>query len=156
MRNPHHSILSALTLARLLLFTGCGQQSDIPHPVIAMPGEDDHGGGVPGESGTGTPPRRRAPVYRMLVPTKAELEAQIASVAKLEDASETWVTGDERYYSFAGRGDGDGEPRHRLLVLHPGAGFSPSEDLPDDAAAKELARAFFWRTSCWTRQTRTT
>ena len=37
MRKPHPTILSALTLALLLLFTACGEQSDIPHPVIAMP-----------------------------------------------------------------------------------------------------------------------
>ena len=39
MCKPHPTILSALTLVLLLLFTACGQQSDIPHPVIANPAD---------------------------------------------------------------------------------------------------------------------
>ena len=78
-------------------------QSVISHPVIAMPGEEITAE-VSLEKAELDTSAKTAPVYRMLVPTKAELDAQIASVAKLEDASETWVTGDERYYSFADGG----------------------------------------------------
>ncbi len=141
MRKSHPSILFALTLVLLLLFTACGQKSTIPHPVIAMPGEEITAAVSLEEAELDTA-AKTAPVYRMLIPTKAELEAQIASVARLEDASETWVTGDERYYSFA-----DG----RTVMINRTVGFwsytreldfSPPEDPPDDAAAKELARAF--------------
>ena len=141
MCKPHPTILSALTLVLLLLFTGCGQQSDIPHPVIAMPGEEITAE-VSLEKAELDTSSKMAPVYRMLVPTRAELDAQIASVAKLEDASETWVTGDERYYSFA---DGGTVTVNRAIGFWSYTrelDFSPSEDLPDDAAAKELARAF--------------
>ncbi len=141
MRKPHPAILSILTLAIVLLCTACGQQSAIPHPVIAMPGEEITAA-VSLENAELDTSAKTAPVYRMLVPTKAELEAQIASVARLEDAAETWVTGDEKYYSFA-----DG----RTVTVNSAVGFwsydreldfSPPENLPDDAAAKELARAF--------------
>ena len=99
MRKPHPTILSALTLALLLLFTACGEQSDIPHPVIAMPGEEITANVSLDGAELDTTAKTEA-VYRMLIPSKAELEAQIASVARLEDASETWLTGDDRYYSF--------------------------------------------------------
>ena len=141
MRKFQPPIVSALTLVLLLLFTACGQKSTIPHPVIAMPGEEITAE-VSLEKAELDTSAKTAPVYRMLVPTKAELETQIASVARLEDASETWVTGDEKYYSFA-----DG----RTVTVNRAIGFwsytreldfSTPEDLPDDAAAKELARAF--------------
>ena len=142
MHNSHHRIpFAALTLTIVILCTACGQQSDIPHPVIAMPGEEITAA-VSLEKAELDTSAKTTPVYRMLVPTKAELEAQIASVAKLEDASESWVTGDEKYYSFA-----DG----RTVTVNSAIGFwsytreldfSPPEDLPDDATAKELARAF--------------
>lgn len=141
MRKPYHRIISALPLVLLLLFTACGSKSTIPHPVIAMPGEEITAA-VSLENAELDTSVKTAPVYRMLVPTKAELDAQIASIARLEDASETWVTGDEKYYSFA-----DG----RTVTVNSAVGFwsytreldfSLPENLPDDAAAKELARAF--------------
>lgn len=141
MRKSHPPILFALTLVLLLLFTGCGQQSTISHPVIAMPGEEITAA-VSLEKAELDTSAKTAPVYRMLVPNKAELEAQIASVAKLEDASETWVTGDEKYYSF---GDGRTVTVNRTIGFWSYTrefDFSPPEDLPDDASAKELARSF--------------
>ena len=141
MRKPHPTILSALTLALLLLFTACGEQSDIPHPVIAMPGEEITANVSLDGAELDTTAKTEA-VYRMLIPSKAELEAQIASVARLEDASETWLTGDDRYYSFD-----DG----RMVTVNSDIGFwsytrgfdfSQPIDLPDDAEAKALAEAF--------------
>ena len=63
-------------------------------------------------------------------------------MARLEDASETWLTGDDRYYSFD-----DG----RMVTVNSDIGFwsytrefdfSQPIDLPDDAEAKALAEAF--------------
>lgn len=132
-------IFHALIL--LLLLAGCGEKTDIPHPVIAMPGEEITANVSLDSAELDTAAKTEA-VYRMLVPSKAELEAQIASVARLEDVSETWLTGDDRYYSFD-----DG----RMVTVNSAIGFwsytrefdfSQPADLPDDAEAKALAEAF--------------
>ena len=141
-KNPQtRSISYALTLVLLLLCAGCGQKSTIPHPVIAMPGEEITAN-VSLDNAELDTSVKTAPVYRMIVPTQAELEGQIASVARLEDATETWLVGDEKYYSFA---DGC------MVTVNSAIGFwsytqeldfSQPTDLPDDAAAKELAKSF--------------
>ena len=141
MRKPRRPRIFSRALVLLLLCAGCGQKSDIPHPVIAMPGEEITADVSLDGAELDTTAKTEA-VYRMLVPSKAELEAQIASVARLEDASETWLTGDDRYYSFD-----DG----RMVTVNSDIGFwsytrefdfSQPVDLPDDAEAKALAEAF--------------
>ena len=141
MRKPQRPRIISRALVLLLLCAGCGQKSDIPHPVIAMPGEEITANVSLDGAELDTTAKTEA-VYRMLIPSKAELEAQIASVARLEDASETWLTGDDRYYSFD-----DG----RIVTVNSDIGFwsytreldfSQPDDLPDDATAKKLAEAF--------------
>ena len=138
---PNRPIPYALTLILLLLCAACGKKSDIPHPVIAMPGEEITAN-VSLDNVELDTSAKTVPVYRMIIPTKAELEGQLASIVSLEDAEETWLVGDEKYYSFD-----DG----RMVTVNSAIGFwsytreldfSPPEDLPDDAAAKELARTF--------------
>ena len=99
MRKLQRPRIFSRALVLLLLCAGCGQKSDIPHPVIAMPGEEITAS-VSLSHAELDATAETAAVYRMIVPTKAELEMQIASIVSLEDAAETWLAGDDRYYSF--------------------------------------------------------
>lgn len=141
MRKLQRPRIFSRALVLLLLCAGCGQKSDIPHPVIAMPGEEITAS-VSLSHAELDATAETAAVYRMIVPTKAELEMQIASIVSLEDAAETWLAGDDRYYSFD-----DG----RMVTVNSAIGFwsytreldfSQPDDLPDDVTAKKLAEAF--------------
>ena len=129
------------SVAVLIACTGCGQEISIPHPVIAMPGEAIDVDVYMDQASLDTSNDSES-VYRMIVPSNSDIEAQIGSVVSIESANDTWVAGDDTYYSFD-----DG----KMVTVNSNIGFWSytteyefSDDicLPVDAAVIEIAKEY--------------
>lgn len=125
----------------LMACTGCNQKISIPHPVIAMPGEaidvDVYMGQASLDISNDT-----EPVYKMIVPSISDIEAQIGSIVSIESANDSWVAGDDTYYSFDGG---------KMVTVNSNIGFwsytkeyefSDDISLPDDATVIEIAKEY--------------